>query len=244
VVINGVSSTIPSAATITAAPEITVDGQVITAAGGSGTTYLVSGKILTPGGSVVFEGPNGVETISLSPDGSTLVEAVSGAVTTSALPTGFGVAQTAAPIITIGDGTFTALPGATPSYLLPDGQTLYAGGPALTETIDGSIYIVSLEPSATILVIEDVGPSGVVTQTDFETLFPATITRPRGTATVTISVDGGGSAAAVSTQTKGAGASSTGRDPASLQGTACSNKNIGGSLAVGAAGIAFFAVLL
>lgn len=240
-VINGMTSSIAPAPTITAAPELTVDGQIITAAVGSGTTYLISGKMLTPGGSVVFEGPNGMETVSLSPDGSTLVEAVSGAVTTSALPTAFGVAQTAAPVITIGQNTFTALPGAVPSYLLPDGQTLRPGGPALTETISGRVYVVTLSPKASVLIVEDVGPGGVVTRTQVETLFPATVTRPRGTATLVVGADG---AATSSTQTRSIQAAQPTSDPAGLQAIATLDKKIAGSLVAGAFVIALLAMML
>jgi len=243
-IINGVSSTITPASTITAAPELTIDGQIVTAIDGRGTTYLVSGKLLTPGGSVVFEGVNGVETVSLSPDGDTLVEQVSGATTTSELPKAFVIAQTAAPVITIGDESFVALPGPGPSYLLPDGQTLHPGGPLLTETIHGSVYIVSLSPSATILLVEGVGANGVVTATETETLFPATITRGRGTATITTNTTPPGGASVASTQTQAAVTSSSGKDPASLQGLAAYDKKIGGTLAAGALGVALCAVLL
>lgn len=239
ILVNGVPSTIAPAPTITAAPQITVDGQIINPVAGIGTTYLVSGKVLTPGGSVVFSGPNGVATVALSPDGSTLMEAVSGAITTSALPTAFAIARTAPPVITVGDEAFTALPGFGPSYLLPDGQTLQPGGSALTETIHGSTYIISLSPSATILVVEDVGSNGAVTKTEFDTLFPATITKGRGTTTAVVDGDGTGT----STQPPGKGASQTG-DPASLQGAALSDKEIGRFLATVACGVAIFAILL
>lgn len=249
VVINGVTSTISPVSTITAAPEITVDGQIITPltnGGGSEPTYLVSGKLLTPGNSIVFNGPNGLETVSLSPDGRTLFESVSGASTVSTLPTAFATAQTAAPLITIGSDTFTALPGPGPSYRLPDGQTLYPGGPELTEVISGSTFIVTLSAGATVLVVEDVGPNGVVTSTEYETLFPATLTGGRGGGTATRTTNIGGTGITSTGVAGGAVATQTG-DPASLQGSAASllsGHHIGTSLAVGAAVVAAFALLL
>lgn len=229
-------------ATKTAAADITVDGQLITAQAGSEAKYLVSGQTLSRGGSIVFSGPNGVQTVSLSPDGSTVVENVSGAATTSALPSAFDTAQAAAPLVTIGSSIFTALPGPGPSYLLPDGQTLYPGGTSLTETIDGSVYIVSLSPSATVLAIEDVGTNGAVTHTEFETLFPAVVTGPGGTTAATTRLTN--TRITGSSTTAPGASSSTSGDANESQGAATSDQQIGGTFVTGAVLIALLASLL
>ncbi|GAB7349939.1 hypothetical protein MBLNU459_g0636t1 [Dothideomycetes sp. NU459] len=242
IIVNGVTSTLSSMPTITAAPVLTIDGSTYTTVGGVGETYIVSGQTLTPGGSIIISGPNGPETISLTPGGTALVVAVSGATTTSILSPALGNVQTAAPVLTIGGETFTALPGAGPSYLV-NGQTLTAGGAALTETISGHVYIVSLSPSATVLVVEEEGPGGQITATEYETLFPATATR--GTATLTNVVSGGAGAPGGAAQTTSAGQSGGSAGPdASLQNVASTEEGVGAALACGAAIIALFAALL
>jgi len=241
-VFDGATSTISSQPTITAPPILTIDGSLITAAPGTGTSYLVSGQLLTPGGKVTFSGPNGLETISLNPSGNVLVDAVSGATTTSSIPIpgsyNYGVQGAAAPILTIGNDTFTALPGRGPSYLI-NGDTLTPGG-VLTETIDGSTFIVSLSPSATVLVVREEGPDGRVTATMTETLFPATLSGAgRGTETLTTGT--GASGAAQST----ASPSTTGGigNDAGLQNTA-SDSRVGGLVLAAALGVLGMAILL
>lgn len=241
-VINGATSAI-SAPTITAAPILTIDGQTYTAASGSaGDTYIISGQTLTPGGIITIKGPNGPETISLAPSATALIVAVSGATTISTLPTAYGTLQPAAPVLTIGDSTFTALPGAGPSYLI-NGQTLTAGGAALTETISNHVFIVSLSPSATILIIEEEGPGGQVTATEYETLFPPTVTRGRSTATVT-EVIGGATGGSAGTATQTVGASGSSGPEASLQNTAFLDKKVGTALGCGAGIVALLAAML
>lgn len=238
-VINGVTSTIAAQATITAPPLLTIDGQIITAAAGSGTSYLVSGQLLTPGGAVTFMGPNGLETVSLNAAGTAIIDIVSGATSTSTIPAGYGPAGTVAPVLTIDGETFTALPGAVPSYLI-NGDTLTPGG-VLTETISGSTFILSLSPSATVLVIEQEGAGGNIISTMYETLFPARATLAAGTDTVTVGASAGGVS---STQQAGATTSAGSSTPgASLQSTAASARLRAATL-MGALGVLALAVWL
>lgn len=241
-VIDGVTSSIPAQPTITAPAILTIDGQTITAAAGAGTTYLISGQVLTPGGAVTFKGPNGLETVSLASGGTAIVDVVSGATTTSTIPSAFGVAETAAPILTIGGETFTALPGAGPSYLI-HGQTLTPGG-VITETVSGHTYVVSLSPTATVLEIEEEGAGGKIISTELETLFPATVTGGRGTAFVTTDINGAGK-----TTTVDSGASATGggggnaQQSAGLQDAATLNR-VGYAAMAGIVGILALAIWL
>ncbi|KAK6437880.1 hypothetical protein LTR95_005920 [Oleoguttula sp. CCFEE 5521] len=213
VVINGQTTTLAgspalnaNAAAITAPPMLTVDGQPF--APNAGGSYLISGQILTPGGIITFSGPNGLETVSLDVSGTALVDIISGITTTSLIATAGGVAATAAPVLTIGGQTFTAIQGgaANPTYLI-DGQTLTAGEQE-TVTLGGQTYVISLSPMATVLVIEMVGSGGVITATSLETLFPATNTR--GTVYMTATLPGGSVTGTAASQTGSAGA--TGAD--------------------------------
>jgi len=161
---------------ITSSPSvIRVDGQAF--APNSGGTYLISGQTLTPGGSITITGSNGEQTLSLSPSGSELVAVVSGHTITNTISDSAAADATAAPVLTIGGQTFTALPGtdgANPAYLI-NGETLTAGEEA-TVAVGGKTYVVSLAPEATLLEVEELGASGKATTTRFQTLFPATAT--------------------------------------------------------------------
>jgi len=161
---------------VTSSPSIIrVDGQAFAAnAGGS---YLISGQTLAPGGSITVTGSNGAQTLSLSPSGNKLVAVVSGHTVTNTLSDSAAADATAAPVLTIGGQTFTALPGsdgANPTYLI-NGETLSTGEEE-TVTVAGKTYVVSLAPEATLLEVEELGASGKVTQTRLQTLFPATAT--------------------------------------------------------------------
>lgn len=209
VVINGQTSTLSGSggasntAATTAPAVLTIDGQAF--APNAGSSYLISGQTLTPGGQITFSGANGMETISLDSSGSMMVEAMNGHTMTSTLAGEGDIAPTAAPILTIGDQTFTALPGSGTSYVI-DGQTLTPGG-VETLTVAGHTYIVSLSPQATVLEVEIEGSGGEVTATSFETLFPATNTR----ATVYMTASGSGSDRAQQTGSSASGgATSTG----------------------------------
>lgn len=175
---------------VTSSPSIIrVGGQAFAAnAGGS---YLISGQTLTPGGSITITGPNGAQTLSLSPSGTELVAVVSGHTITNTLSDSAAAADaTAAPVLTIGGQTFTALPGsdgANPTYLI-NGETLSAGEEE-TVTVAGRTYVVSLAPEATLLEVEELGAGGKATMTRLQTLFPATATAR----TSTMSGSGSGS---------------------------------------------------
>jgi len=203
VVINGQTRAFGSSpdAMITSSPElIRVHGQAF--APNAGGTYLISGQTLSPGGSITVTGPNGVETYSLGSSGTELVAVVSGHTITSTLD----VAEaTAAPILTIGGQTFTALPGSNgtnPTYLV-NGELLTTGEEE-TVTVSGRTYVVSLSPEATLLEVEELGPNGKPTKTRIQTLFPATATGR--TSTMTASA---GSGSGSGTEEEGTGVSAS-----------------------------------
>jgi hypothetical protein len=180
VVVNGETRIFGSSSPdsmITSSPSvIRVDGQAFAA--NAGGTYLISGQTLTPGGRIIITGSNGAQTLSLSPSGTELVAIVSGHTITNTLSNSAAAADaTAAPVLTIGGQTFTALPGsdgANPTYLI-NGKTLSAGEEEAV-TVSGKTYVVSLAPEATLLEVEEMGASGKATQTHLQTLFPATAT--------------------------------------------------------------------
>lgn len=218
IVINGQTRSFGSSpdAAITSPPEIIrVNGQAF--APNAGGTYLISGQTLTPGGSITITGVNGVETLSLASSGTELVAVVSGHTVTNTLDT--AADATAAPILTIGGQTFTALPGsdgADPTYLV-NGEILTVGGEE-TVTVGGKTYVVSLSPQATLLEIEELGSNGKATTTRLQTLFPATATGRTSTMTGSGSRTGSGSNSEEATgvgsaqpaQETGAASSSTG----------------------------------
>jgi hypothetical protein len=203
---------------ITSSPDvIRVNGQAF--APNAGGTYLISGQTLTPGGSITVTGPNGVETLSLASSGTELVAIVSGHTITSTLDAAAADA-TAAPILTIGGQTFTALPGSNgtdPTYLV-NGEFLTAGEEE-TVTVAGRTYVVSLSPEATLLEVEELGPNGKATKTRIQTLFPATATGH--TSTMTASA-GSGSSSGSGTEEEGTG-TGVGAAPARETGGASSS---------------------
>jgi hypothetical protein len=220
VVINGQTRSFGSSpnAMITSSPDvIRVNGQAF--APNAGGTYLISGQTLTPGGSITVTGPNGVETLSLASSGTELVAIVSGHTITSTLDAAAADA-TAAPILTIGGQTFTALPGSNgtdPTYLV-NGEFLTAGEEE-TVTVAGRTYVVSLSPEATLLEVEELGPNGKATKTRIQTLFPATATGH--TSTMTASA-GSGSSSGSGTEEEGTG-TGVGAAPARETGGASSS---------------------
>lgn len=184
IVVNGVTTTLGGAGagsshgsypTITAPPILMVNGQPI--AGNAGTSYVISGQTLSPGGAITITGPMGVETISLNLAGNELLSVISGMTMTSSI--GSGAAATAAPVLTIGGQTFSAVGTGPqgPTYLI-NGQTL-TEGEIETVTISGHTFVISLSPQATVLMIEEEGPNGQITATSMETLFQAQWPRAR-----------------------------------------------------------------
>ncbi|KAK3678966.1 hypothetical protein LTR78_001419 [Recurvomyces mirabilis] len=178
----------------TGAPILTVNGQTYTAQSydtGSGPTYVISGQTLTRGGAITITASNGVkETLSLEAAGTALDIITSSTTSISKFPGVMAVMPTAAPILTIGGQTFTAVNnGAT--YVI-SGHTLTPGSEQ-TVTIGGKTYIVSLAAQATLLEIMEEDGSGHVTATEFETLFPAQMTGSTLTNTVNMAATGASS---------------------------------------------------
>lgn len=192
IVINGVTSTVvtptngnPAAAQITA-PPLTIGNGVFRPLPGTGTSYLIGTRILTPGGVVVV----GDLTISLAPGATALV--INGQ--TSLIAPQPQPIITNAPLLTIGSQTYTAISGTT---FLIGGQTLTPGG---TITVDGTT--ISLAPGATELIY---GSSGRSTTT---ALFPATTTRSQSitsTSSPSAGASGSDGQAAATSQRQGAG---------------------------------------
>jgi hypothetical protein len=176
-VINGATETLSGPAALITPPPITIGNGVFTAIPGTGTTYLIGGSALTPGGVITVAGT----TISLSPGATAVV--VNG-VTTTLIPT---APVTNPPLLTIGTATYTALPGGGTTFVI-GGQTLTPGG---VITVSGTT--ISLSPSATALIIN----GGSMTTT--ETLFPATTTNSALTAGNTGTAASSASAGATAT---------------------------------------------
>ncbi|KAK0317624.1 hypothetical protein LTR82_011393 [Friedmanniomyces endolithicus] len=190
----------------TGAPVLTIDGHTYTAVAydtGAGPTYVIGGQTLTRGGVITISAPSGgKETISLDSAGTALDIVFQGHTTVSTITGAYAVMPTAAPILTIGGATFTAINnGAT--YVI-DGHTL-TPGQVETVIISGHTYIVSLAPQATILMIETEGSDGKVTGTTYETLFPAQMTRGTVTNTIGMATAGGSLSAGVAAATSGSG---------------------------------------
>ncbi|KAJ8608103.1 hypothetical protein MRB53_039852 [Persea americana] len=143
---------------VTARPVITVDGQTYSPSAGK---YVISGQTLSAGGAITFNGLSGKETVSLDKSGTVMVDVISGKSTTSTL--------SPLPNLTIGGKVYTPTGG---SYVIA-GQTLTPGS-SRTVTIDGSTYILGLSATPTVLEIDQVGSSGKITATSYETLTTGT----------------------------------------------------------------------
>ena len=179
VVINGHTEALSSKPLITQAPVLTIGGH--TYAPEHGTTYVISGSTLTPGGSIVLDST----TISLGPNFSSIV--ING-LTHMLSPNSVPVSITAPPVLTIGGQTFTAInSGAT--YVI--GSQTFSSGDIETVTINGKTYIISFLPGATVLMIETEGPNGKVTATTYETLLAGSGTRPTVTSVVGVHASAG-----------------------------------------------------
>lgn len=187
VVVNGVTSTIASPTAQITPPPLTIGNGIFTALPGTGTTYMIGGFFLTPGGIITVADT----TISLAPGATALV--ING-VTTILNPQS---PITNPPLLTIGSETFTAAPGTGTTFII-DGQTLTPGG---VITVDGTT--ISLAPGATELIY---GISGRSTTT---ALFPATTTRGQSVTTTnseaSAGATGGDGAPAATKSQKGAG---------------------------------------
>ncbi|KAK4539420.1 hypothetical protein LTR36_010941 [Oleoguttula mirabilis] len=160
IVVNGRTTTLSRAgsqtpnsnqATITAPPVVTVDGQAYSPNGG--TSYIISGQTLTPGGVITISEPNGaVETVSLNSAANELVSAMSGTTMTS-LIAAVGAMSTGAPILTIDGQLYSAVSydsGSGPTYVV-NGQSLTRGGDITITGTDG-VETVSLDSAGTALV--------------------------------------------------------------------------------------------
>lgn len=154
---NGATQTVDLAgnnagmATITAPPILTVDGQGYAANGG--TSYIISGQTLTPGGAITITDANGdVETLSLDSAATELYSVVSGT-TVSSMVGAAAAMSTGAPVLTVDGQQYTAVSydsGSGATYVV-DGQTLTRGG---TITISGAngMETLSLDAAGTALV--------------------------------------------------------------------------------------------
>ncbi|KAF1829198.1 hypothetical protein BDW02DRAFT_592788 [Decorospora gaudefroyi] len=157
VVVNGMTSTIVTAAAPITAPPLTIGDVTFRPLPGTRTAYLIGSMLLTPGGSIVISST----TISLAPGASALV--VDGE--TSFISLQPQQIVTNPPLLTIGAETYTAVSGGSTTFII-EGRTLTPGG---TITVDGTTII--LASGATELIY---GSSGRSTTT---VLFPATTTR-------------------------------------------------------------------
>ncbi|KAH7130263.1 hypothetical protein B0J11DRAFT_248052 [Dendryphion nanum] len=81
IVVNGRTTLLNTPSTITNAPLLTVGQETFTAAPGTGTTFIIHGQTLTPGGTIVYDGT----TVSLAPGATALIYGSSGRSTSTAL---------------------------------------------------------------------------------------------------------------------------------------------------------------
>ncbi|KAH7055964.1 hypothetical protein B0J12DRAFT_569077, partial [Macrophomina phaseolina] len=191
IVINGVTQTLFGPGILTNAPDLTIAGTVYTDLPGPGTAYVIAGSTLTPGGIITVDGT----IISLSPSATTLV--VNG-VTETLFPATAIPGSTRFPVLTIDGQVYTAVPnsGAAGATYVIGGQTLTLGGSIV---VDGTI--ISLSPSATVLVIDG--------QT--QTLVSASTTQAQASAPSRTSVNVGATASATAAATGAVATGAAGR---------------------------------
>lgn len=147
-VVNGATTTL-SQVTVPAA--LTFGGH--TYAAQTGSSYIIGGKTLIPGGVVTLAGGT---TISLASSGSFVV--INGV--TSSIPRAAGATPTS--VLTVGGKTYTASSG---SYVI-DGQTLTSGGvvtlpDGMTLSLGASVLVINGQTS-TLPMAQSISP-GVIT---------------------------------------------------------------------------------
>jgi hypothetical protein len=120
-IINGQTTFLNPQAPITNPPLLTIGTQTFTALPGAGTTFVISGQTLTPGGTITL--PNGL-TVSLAPGATELIYGSSGRSTTTAL---FPATTTRSRIVTT---TSSAAAGATGANGIPAETSTKAKGAA------------------------------------------------------------------------------------------------------------------
>ncbi|KAI7304559.1 hypothetical protein KC315_g15119, partial [Hortaea werneckii] len=154
------STNLPNAAamsTITAPPVLNVNGKGYAANGG--TSYVISGQTLTPGGAITITNSAGeAETLSLNSAANELYTGIDGTTATSMIA-GVGAMSTGAPVLTIDGQTYTANSydsGSGPTYII-SGQTLTRGGEITLSGSNGEeMETVSLDSAGTAIeVISD-----------------------------------------------------------------------------------------
>ncbi|GIZ42728.1 hypothetical protein CKM354_000598700 [Cercospora kikuchii] len=163
VIINGIARPIatgrPNEAdfvTITAPPALFLNGRLVTP--NAGTSYIIFGQTLSPGGFITLERPYGTEVISLNSAADQIVRTANGQSYTSYIGM-VGAAPGGAPILTIDDETYSAIEynvGSGATYLIDD-QTLKPGGVITIERSNGKKTI-SLLPAGTAIVL---GSNGI-----------------------------------------------------------------------------------
>jgi hypothetical protein len=192
VVVNGVTSAVADPPARLAQPSITVGNAVLTPASGSGTTYIVAGQTLAPGGHAITVSGT---VLSLAPSAAFVV--VNGVSSSLAIPAAAQI--TTAPVLTIGNDVFRPVSGTGTSYLVGS-STLTPGG---IITVSGTT--ISLAPGATAIVINGqtsslTPSSSPITNAPLLTIGSNTFTATSGTAYIisgqtlvpggTITVDG------------------------------------------------------
>merc|ERR1712054_566083 len=154
------STNLPNAAamsTITAPPVLNVNGKGYAANGG--TSYVISGQTLTPGGAITITNSAGEsETLSLNSAANELYTGIEGTTATSMIA-GVGAMSTGAPVLTIDGQTYTANSydsGSGPTYVI-SGQTLTRGGEVTLSASNGEgMETISLDSAGTAIeVISD-----------------------------------------------------------------------------------------
>ncbi|KAI7503556.1 hypothetical protein KC347_g8594 [Hortaea werneckii] len=161
------STNLPNAAamsTITAPPVLNVNGKGYAANGG--TSYVISGQTLTPGGAITITNSAGeAETLSLNSAANKLYTGIDGTTATSMIA-GVGAMSTGAPVLTIDGQTYTANSydsGSGPTYII-SGQTLTRGGEITLAGSNGeSMETVSLDSAGTAIEIISDGQTSTST---------------------------------------------------------------------------------
>ncbi|KAI7691991.1 hypothetical protein KC322_g11079, partial [Hortaea werneckii] len=170
------STNLPNAAamsTITAPPVLNVNGMGYAANGG--TSYVISGQTLTPGGAITITNSAGeAETLSLNSAANELYTGIEGTTATSMIA-GVGAMSTGAPVLTIDGQTYTANSydsGSGPTYVI-SGQTLTRGGEVTLSGTNGEgMETVSLDSAGTAIEIISDGQTSTSTIPDAYEVMP------------------------------------------------------------------------